>query len=225
MGGFAGAGAVGFGAYTKREEIGKGYDKVRRKLKFAWCEAKVTIIAFVTQTERSTVERAMEAQEKATTAIVTAKDKTVTAAIATKQKTVEIVTDKAVQKTAASAVGGAVVLGTGGAATGLATGGAVGAAVGLVPALFTFGLSIPVCAVIGSGCGMVTGATVGGTTGAVAGAGGYQAYVRRESIKSAAGALADKTRTSVGDLGTELRTRSGNLGANLRSRLTRSATA
>merc|ERR1719384_1834751 len=68
-------------------------------------------------------------------------------------KTLEIASDKDVQAAAACAAGGAAVLGTGGAATGLATGGTIGAAMGLVPAIFTFGLSVPVFAAVGGGCG------------------------------------------------------------------------
>merc|ERR1719336_3650235 len=62
--------------------------------------------------------------------------------------------DRRVQVTAASAVGGGAVLGAGGAGVGLLSGGALGAAVGILPALFTFGLSIPLGAMIGAGCGM-----------------------------------------------------------------------
>merc|ERR1712003_193278 len=64
-------------------------------------------------------------------------------------------------------------------------GGVVGAAVGLPAALFTFGLSIPVCAVVGATVGGTTGATVGGTTGAVGGgATGYYGYKHKDSIKA-----------------------------------------
>merc|ERR1719410_1281162 len=117
-----------------------------------------------------------------------------------KAKIIEVVSDKGVQATAASAVGGGSVLGAGGAATGLAVGGAVGAAVGVVPAIFTFGLSIPFCAVVGGGCGLAAGAVAGGTTGVVAGAGGYQAYSRREAIRGAAGKLTEKARSSARSL-------------------------
>merc|ERR1719429_818111 len=129
--------------------------------------------------------------------VVAGSAKAVSAAKMTKAKTVEVVSDKGVQATAASAAGGGVVLGTGGAATGLAVGGAVGAAVGVVPAIFTFGLSIPFCAVVGGGCGLAVGAAAGGTTGVVAGAGGYQAYSRRETIRTAAGKLTEKARSSA----------------------------
>lgn len=87
--------------------------------------------------------------------------------------------------TAVSAAGGAVTVGTGGAAVGCATGGAIGAAVGLVPALFTFGLSIPVGAAIGGGAGLCVGATAGGTVGAVGGgAAGYKIHGYRTSASS-----------------------------------------
>lgn len=68
-----------------------------------------------------------------------------------------------------SAVGGAVALGAGGGATGLVGGGAIGAALGLVPAAFTFGLSIPVGAAIGSSIGAVAGSTVAGAAGFLGG--------------------------------------------------------
>merc|ERR1719296_213677 len=101
------------------------------------------------------------------------------AAIA-KRRTKEAAADRGVQVAAASAVGGGVVVGAGGAATGFVAGGALGAAVGVLPALFTFGLSIPIGAVIGSGCGAAVGGAVGGTTGfAGAGAAGYGAYTKR----------------------------------------------
>merc|ERR1712039_449626 len=87
--------------------------------------------------------------------------------------------------------------GTAGGVTGLATGGTIGAAIGLVPALFTFGLSIPIGAAIGSGCGLVGGGAVG-----------YGAFTKRDEIKTGlaaaktkvmdgAGYVKDKGRTSV----------------------------
>eukprot|EP00933_Yihiella_yeosuensis_P020910 TRINITY_DN16681_c0_g1_i2.p1 TRINITY_DN16681_c0_g1~~TRINITY_DN16681_c0_g1_i2.p1 ORF type:complete len:383 (-),score=107.81 TRINITY_DN16681_c0_g1_i2:269-1417(-) len=72
------------------------------------------------------------------------------------------------------AAGGGAAGGAGGGIIGGISGGAIGAAVGVIPALFTFGLSIPVGAVIGSGAGLLSGAVVGGTAGAVGGgAAGY----------------------------------------------------
>merc|ERR1712241_673168 len=95
------------------------------------------------------------------------------------------------QVTAVAAAGGAVSLGAGGGIAGLVSGGAVGAACGIVPAIFTFGLSIPIGAAIGAGTGLVVGTAVGGTAGLVGGgATGYCAYSKREEIRNGAeGAL------------------------------------
>jgi len=96
----------------------------------------------------------------------------------------------AAQATSAGAAGGAIAMGAAGGSAGLVAGGAAGAAVGLVPALFTFGLSIPVCAVIGSGAGACLGTAAGSTTGLVGGGavgyGAYSAYSQREEISHGA---------------------------------------
>merc|ERR1712080_734990 len=59
---------------------------------------------------------------------------------------------------------GAVTLGCAGGAFGLASGIVTGAAAGIVPALFTFGLSIPAGAALGGGTGLFLGAGTGGLT-------------------------------------------------------------
>merc|ERR1719189_267246 len=104
----------------------------------------------------------------------------------TKVKVEEIVKDRRVQVTTASAAVGGATVGTGGAALGAVTGGFVGGACGIPFALFTFGLSIPVSAVIGGGVGLVTGGAVGTTVGATTGgATGFGAYTKRAEIKEA----------------------------------------
>merc|ERR1711971_1479405 len=66
------------------------------------------------------------------------------------------------------------------------TGALVGGAVGIVPALFTFGLSIPIGAMIGGGAGLCVGAVGGSSAGAVTGgAVGYGAYSKRAEIGNA----------------------------------------
>merc|ERR1712050_544193 len=87
------------------------------------------------------------------------------------------------QVTTASAIVGAGTLGAVGGGAGLVGGGAVGAAVGVPAALFTFGMSIPLCATVGAVVGGGTGATVGGTTGLVTGgvAGTMHMHTKRES--------------------------------------------
>merc|ERR1712031_45799 len=85
--------------------------------------------------------------------------------------------------TAASASGGAVVGGTAGGTGVMVTGGALGAAAGVPLALFTFGLSIPVGAMIGGTVGMCTGTVAGGSAGGVVGGTvGYKSYENRKEI-------------------------------------------
>eukprot|EP00931_Biecheleriopsis_adriatica_P066345 TRINITY_DN40726_c0_g1_i1.p1 TRINITY_DN40726_c0_g1~~TRINITY_DN40726_c0_g1_i1.p1 ORF type:complete len:536 (-),score=104.91 TRINITY_DN40726_c0_g1_i1:46-1596(-) len=85
--------------------------------------------------------------------------------------------------TAASAASGAVALGAGGGCAGLLAGGVAGAACGVIPAFFTFGLSIPVGFVLGGGTGAVAGTAIGGSVGAVAGgAMGRAVYSNREHL-------------------------------------------
>lgn len=88
--------------------------------------------------------------------------------------------------TAASATGGAAVVGVSGASAGLAVGGAVGAALGLAPAIFTLGLSIPVMAAVGAGCGALMGASTGAVAGAAgAGSVGYGVFTNRAELRDA----------------------------------------
>jgi len=132
-----------------------------------------------------------------TTAVTKAADATAKAkelSLATK----DFASKRSVQTTAASAVSGAMAMGTGGAVTGVATGSIAGAAAGLPFALFTLGLSIPVGAVLGGGAGLVVGVTTGATVGAMGGgAAGYGAYQHRDEIRSTAGAVAAKANSGA----------------------------
>merc|ERR1719230_2263710 len=85
------------------------------------------------------------------------------------EKPVALARDSKFQCTTAGAAAGTLV----GGATGGGTGTIIGAAVGVVPALFTFGLSIPVGAAIGGGIGLCAGGSVGAVGGGAAGYGGY----------------------------------------------------
>merc|ERR1712039_797809 len=90
------------------------------------------------------------------------------------------------QVTAGSALAGSVVGGGTGAVAGTVIGTTAGLAVGLVPALFTFGMSIPVCGVLGGGVGFCAGTATGASTGAlVGGAAGYKTYGYLKSVKEA----------------------------------------
>merc|ERR1712151_876102 len=95
----------------------------------------------------------------------------------------QVAKDPKAQATAAGATVGGVALGGAGGVVGLATGAVAGGVVGIVPALFTFGLSIPAFAFVGAGAGLCVGTAVAGTTGAVGGgAVGYGAYSKRAEI-------------------------------------------
>merc|ERR1719488_362198 len=111
-------------------------------------------------------------------------------------KTKEIASNQRVQVTTASAAGGAVVGGAGG---GLVGAGA-GALVGLPAALFTFGLSIPVCATVGG----AVGATAGGASGAVAGgAAGYTGHKYKKEISEGARSLLGKAKARTSEMKTK----------------------
>merc|ERR1711874_602781 len=71
---------------------------------------------------------------------------------------------------------------------------------GVVPALFTFGLSIPVFAVVGGGAGLCVGTAVGGATGSVGGgAVGYGVYGKRAEIADTARKCNSYTKARLGD--------------------------
>jgi hypothetical protein len=75
-----------------------------------------------------------------------------------------------VRVTALSATSGVITIGGSVGLMGMATGAGIGAAVGFVPAIFTFGLSIPVGAFMGGAFGLCVGTIVGGSAGLVRGA-------------------------------------------------------
>eukprot|EP00933_Yihiella_yeosuensis_P059669 TRINITY_DN6121_c1_g1_i1.p1 TRINITY_DN6121_c1_g1~~TRINITY_DN6121_c1_g1_i1.p1 ORF type:complete len:360 (-),score=90.62 TRINITY_DN6121_c1_g1_i1:301-1380(-) len=105
---------------------------------------------------------------------------------ATRHQAERLIENDSFRATAVGAGAGAATLGVGGGVTGLATGSAIGAAVGILPAFFTFGLSIPIGAAMGGGTGLFVGAAAGGTAGAVGGgAAGYGIHSRKEDIEKA----------------------------------------
>jgi len=95
--------------------------------------------------------------------------------------------DGKVQATAAGAASGAALLGAGGASAGLVAGTTAGAGLGLIPALFTFGLSVPAGAFLGGGAGLLFGMAMGSTAGALGGAAaGNKVYAKRDEIREGA---------------------------------------
>lgn len=214
--GASAGGAVGYGAYSKRAEIASFIERVRAKLvdglgkgKSAAADAKASASMKIQGAKAKAVDtltplkdlmmsHIVAARERTVAVVDTASGKAAEAAKATKVKTIEIASDRRAQVTAASAAGGAAVVGSGGAAVGFASGGAIGAAVGVVPAFFTFGLSIPVFAAIGSGCGLAAGAVVGGTTGLLGGgATGYGVYTKRDAIGSSVATTLSKVESAA----------------------------
>lgn len=98
------------------------------------------------------------------------------------------VNDRSVQMTAAGALSGAAAMGTTGGASGLV----VGAACGLPAAFFTFGLSIPVGALLGGTTGLVAGGTAGLIGG---GAAGHSAHKHKDEIRNGMSKVSDRAST------------------------------
>jgi len=133
--------------------------------------------------------------KQAFTKAVQAASRTRATAQSVSSATSNLVSQKSFQTTAASSVGGALALGTGGGAAGLAAGGMVGGMVGVPFAFFTFGLSVPFGMAIGGGIGLVGGVAAGATTGAVSGGFvGYGVYAKKDQITGVAKRVAAKGR-------------------------------
>ncbi|CAE8583799.1 unnamed protein product, partial [Polarella glacialis] len=74
-----------------------------------------------------------------------------------------------VRRTVVFAAGGSAVVGIAGGASGLVAGGSIGSMLGVVPAVFTFGLSVPIGGFLGGLTGLGIGASCGVAIGAVGG--------------------------------------------------------
>jgi len=112
----------------------------------------------------------------------------------TKDKAVVLVRNPRFQSYTIATAGGAITFGSAGGAFGLASGIVVGSAAGVVPALFTFGLSIPAGAVIGGIGGLCTGTLIGSTAGGI---GGFTTYKYRVEIKDGLMVVKVKAQDSV----------------------------
>lgn len=200
--GFVGGATVGYGSYTKRAEIGTLVNAVKTSVSNISKRTRTNVVQGCTKVKQHVLKRSKAIREKTGALLQQTSAKTKAVVSATATRTSQLAGDKLVQTSAMSSFAGAAVVGTGGATTGLLAGGALGAAVGVVPAIFTFGLSIPVCAALGGGFGLVTGATVGGATGGImGGASGYVGYTRRDTIR---GGL-DKMKDSAVDSADKVR--------------------
>lgn len=211
--GAVGSGATGYGLYTHRHQIASiahhfvakakdsvDYVTVMASNNFvAPVQARASAVArTVSDAKMAAIVHLMSARGAATStyanmqkaglrpwAVETAQTARVKVSQAAKGAQ-EVARDRTFQTIAVSGVSGAVVVGAGAGMAGLATGTVVGAALGLMPALFTFGLSIPLGAVLGGGTGLITGAATGTAVGAVGGgAMGYSVHLRRDDIVEA----------------------------------------
>jgi len=119
--------------------------------------------------------------EKAKVAVIDVTDKAKASVVEMRDRAVAILRDPQFQTCTIATAGGTITIGAVGGAFGLAVGTVTGSAAGLVPALFTFGLSIPVGGAIGGGMGLCAGATTGSGVGALA---GFESYKYRVEIKN-----------------------------------------
>eukprot|EP00435_Cladocopium_sp_Y103_P015615 s2192_g3.t2 len=174
-----------------QEYVASSIASVDSAARSSYRNARATGLAFIESTRKSIKDRIQETVEGAKARVAAGRAKALETVDSAKAKASEA-RDKAhafakndhVRATAVGVAGGATTLGTTGAATGLCAGTVVGAAAGVVPALFTFGLSIPVGAALGAGAGLFMGTAVGATAGALSGgAAGYGAYAKRGEIQ------------------------------------------
>jgi len=190
--GLTGGSAIGYGVYKKRADLRTLILKAKVKMTGAFHFSKTKTGLYADLMKKKAVAFYNKTHTVLRAKASTAKAKLARTTQLAKAKATKMSTDKDVRAAAKAGAGGAVVLGAGGAAAGAATGGVIGGAIGLVPALFTFGLSIPFFAVIGGGCGLVAGSAMGGTTGAATGVGGYWVYLRREAIRDSIRSTVEK---------------------------------
>jgi len=112
----------------------------------------------------------------------------------TKDKAVVLLRNPQFQTCTNATAGGSITLGAVGGAFGLTSGVVVGSAAGVVPALFTFGLSIPAGAAIGGIGGLCGGTLLGGTSGGIA---GFTTYKYRIEIKDGFMTIKVKARSTL----------------------------
>lgn len=199
-------GVSGKVAYAYRVEIKNGVVKVKAKVMDITSQTRMKAKAQAGKARAALLDCVESVNKRKAKAIDSVKGKAAKALELAKSTASE----KSVQVSAASAATGAVALGATGGAAGLATGTVVGAAVGVVPALFTFGLSIPIGAMVGGGSGLCIGAATGGSAGfAVGGAAGYAGYSKRKEIQNYATYMKNKAKDSVTFVETKIRGATG----------------
>ncbi|CAJ1413867.1 unnamed protein product [Effrenium voratum] len=181
-------GAGGFCLYKYRVQIKDGVIQVKVKALNAFEAGRDKAKGTASRTKLAIESTAAQAREKANVTVALAKEKSTEAVKLVKAKAGDAFTYATSTRTGVSSVS-ALLGGAVGTATGGACGALAGGAVGMVPAIFTFGLSIPVGATIG----LVAGATTAGGAGAVGGgAVGFAGFTYREEIQKSASYLHKK---------------------------------
>jgi len=182
----AGGGVAGYGGHRYRKEIGAGVLTIKKSADGGVQGVKIFVHDKHNAAKAHAANQIQFARVKMSNGVDVIKEK------ANKLERRHIVLGGA----GAGAVAGSAA----GGGAGVLTGGAIGAAVGVIPAIFTFGLSIPVFAVIGGAVGGGAGAIAGGTGGAVAGgAVGHGGHKYRKEISSGASGLKMTVSSSAGN--------------------------
>lgn len=177
----------------KREGVRQFVGAATKSAKGTALEAIKTTRSIAENTKRSLHSTTTDAIQSSRKAVGMATGRAGELSAIARTKVVEVATDSKVHATSAGAVTGAAALGVSGGAVGLVAGGTTGALLGLVPAVFTFGLSIPIGAVMGGSAGLVMGAAAGTTAGAIGGSvAGYGAYAKRKDILSEVSSAVEK---------------------------------
>lgn len=191
-GGTAG-GAGGFCLYKYRVQIKDGFVQVKVKAHTFAADGYGKAKGAALSAKLAIRNKATQAREKAEVTIALAKEKTGAAAALAKAKAGEVFTMTTSTRTGVSSAM-AVLGGTVGTTAGGICGALAGGAFGVVPAVFTFGLSIPV----GAGIGLMAGATTGGGAGVVGGGAiGFAGFTYRDEIKRSAEYLRRKSMDSA----------------------------
>lgn len=173
--GAIGAGVMSHTGYKYRVLIKDGFIFIQKRAGSITGakDAHISICGVINGTKIKVKTLSLRSHEEASKLVTFTKRKFVE----TMEKPVALVHEPKVQVTTAGLAVGTIAGGAVGGGTGLL----VGAAAGCVPALFTFGLSIPVSAAVGGGVGLLAGSSVGAVGGGLA---GFAGYTYRKQLKA-----------------------------------------
>jgi hypothetical protein len=207
-------GAAALAAYKYRIEIKSGVMTLKVNVCDINDKAKAQVLKVCTNTHNRVYKVQVAVHEIAIKYANKVRESSLAAVEISKikaSKAYTFATTTKVGVTATSTAAGAVVGGT----TIGAVGTLVGAAAGVVPAIFTFGLSIPAGAVIGMCAGTAIGGSAGAVTGGVTGYTGFtHGKTIKEKVKGSLSGVSTKAEnlkikalTCVGDAKTSLSAR------------------